>query len=372
MNQRLYLMAVTLLSITLIGLSLPEVRERARRGDPKAQNNLGLRYKNGNGVKRDLRTARYWLLRSARQNSPLGQYNAAILLDEQDKANRASYWFYQSALRGFDPGQRAFLSRVLNGSGVERNLIEAYAWTKFVDQPPTISGRRADDFLRGILSQSEIKRARERARYIKRIINNDGAEQSMDLPRPKGNGEGIEFETGTAFYVRPNQLVTNDHVVEDCKTIVDLHGHNHLRVLRRYEQYDLALLGGGEGDPLPVGAQDYKTGTPVRTTSYPGPQLFQPQRIQRRGRLRFETHESQPVPSYWIADFPAKEGESGAPTLNANGVVIGVVFGRVTFKKRAGAHTGIIPGTALKRLLGQLPGQYTDSSNPSVVPIVCR
>lgn len=356
----------------LMGLSVPELRERARGGDAGAQNNLGLRYEKGQGVRMDQQRALKWLLQSAKQNKPTGQYNAARLLDKMGRDRRSSYWFYQAALRGFDEAQRAFLGRVLNGEGVDRNFIEAYAWTKLVSRMPRISGRPADDFLKRILSRSELEKGRRRAESLRTIIEDDRAEQSMRLPEPDEATRGINFETGTAFYVTPDKLITNAHVVRGCDNIVDLNGQNDLDVLRRYEQYDLALLGGGSGDPLPIEKQSYYDDLRIQTISYPGSNLFSPRHMTRRGKLTFEAEEGGPMPEYWVANFPSREGESGSPAMNTDGEVIGVVFGRITFERKPGAHTGIIPASAIETLLGGIPSYRGDSSKANVIPIICR
>ena len=54
--------------------ALQEWTAAAKQGDPKAQNNLGLLYDNGTGVKQDHQKATFWYRKSAKQGNSVGQF----------------------------------------------------------------------------------------------------------------------------------------------------------------------------------------------------------------------------------------------------------------------------------------------------------
>ncbi len=56
----------------------------AIEGDPKAQNNLGILYQQGNGVPKDLDEAENWYQMAADQGNLIGKQNLAIIKDEKD------------------------------------------------------------------------------------------------------------------------------------------------------------------------------------------------------------------------------------------------------------------------------------------------
>ncbi len=56
---------------------LAGLERRAQAGDVQAQIELGMAYKEGEGVPKDLATARKWFLEAAGQGSADGQYNLA-------------------------------------------------------------------------------------------------------------------------------------------------------------------------------------------------------------------------------------------------------------------------------------------------------
>lgn len=107
-------------------------RKAADLGHARAQNGLGLLYRDGVGVKKDAKEAVRWLQESASRGYAFGMYNLAMMFKD--------------------------------GSGVMRNDVEAYKWFYLAS---TINFDEKAEFernaLSGRMSEAQRKAARERA-----------------------------------------------------------------------------------------------------------------------------------------------------------------------------------------------------------------
>lgn len=81
----------------------------AEQGDANAQFNLGLLYRNGQGVKRDDREALIWFTRAARQGMLDAQYNTGLMYMEGRgvavSKPEAFKWWELAAAKGHAPSQ---------------------------------------------------------------------------------------------------------------------------------------------------------------------------------------------------------------------------------------------------------------------------
>ena len=100
--------------------------------DPTIQNNYGIMYKDGKGVKRDLGMAATWFSRSASAGSSLGQNNLGGLYRDGKGVNRdfgkAVTYFSASAAQGNAAGQLNLGLLYMYGQGVRQDLTKAYMW----------------------------------------------------------------------------------------------------------------------------------------------------------------------------------------------------------------------------------------------------
>src|SRR5262245_20490162 len=110
-------------------------RQAAERGHPEAQRLLGLMYVKGKGVEQDLGQAMIWLRMSAEQGYALGESALADALVKDDvgaeaqAANQeAATWYRRAAEQGETGAQVALAALYERGQGVERSLVQAYAW----------------------------------------------------------------------------------------------------------------------------------------------------------------------------------------------------------------------------------------------------
>ena len=107
-------------------------RPLADQGYPGAQNNLGTKYRDGQGVVQDFVEAMKWFRLAADQGYAEAQYNLALMYDAgkgvaKDYA-QAVKWFRLAADQGFPDAQNNLGVRYDNGRGVTRDYVQAHKW----------------------------------------------------------------------------------------------------------------------------------------------------------------------------------------------------------------------------------------------------
>lgn len=107
-------------------------RPLAEQGDARAQNNLGILYRNGEGLVQDFDQARSWLLRSAAQGHAQAQYSLGVMYDYgyglAQNYTEALRWYQQAAALGNADAQYNLGVFYAEGRGVKQSLTEAARW----------------------------------------------------------------------------------------------------------------------------------------------------------------------------------------------------------------------------------------------------
>ena len=158
---------------------------------------------------------------------------------------------------------------------------------------------------------------------------------------------GTKMAYGSGFFVAPDKIATNIHVVArpgpifaklvDGETIWTVEGVTGYNV-----KNDLVVLKiSGESTPLPLAdSDDIQTGTPLVAFGYPGGKYkVMPGTIAR----------SKKIFNWLRMKVDTTVGSSGGPVLNKDGQVIGVIvgYGDDAF------HSYAIPANVLKVLLAE-------------------
>lgn len=119
----------------------------AEKGIARAQNALGILYREGWGVKQDYKKALKWFRNAAEQNDALAFFNLAKMhsfgLGVKQDHNTAMKLYLQAADRNYAPAQVMIGAMYATGSGVEKDYIQALAWyTKAAEQNEAEAQRR--------------------------------------------------------------------------------------------------------------------------------------------------------------------------------------------------------------------------------------
>lgn len=104
----------------------------AKKGDPNAQNAVGVLYLNGWGVNLDYSEALQWFRQAAAQGVPKAYFNLGQMYDQGRGVTRnyaeAAKWYRQSAEQGYPPGQSLLAAMYARGDGVRQDYAEAMKW----------------------------------------------------------------------------------------------------------------------------------------------------------------------------------------------------------------------------------------------------
>ena len=168
-ESSLGLMAALLVSLVAPAASLGAeqvprgLQERADRGDPEAQTELGSRYYAGRGVPQDDAAAVRWTRLAAEQGHAPAQYNLGLLYFRSrgvlgDDAE-AARWYRAAAEQGYAPGQGGLGYMYAYGAGVERDPVRAYMWLELAwtgadsDFTRELYARQRDELASGMTAE---------------------------------------------------------------------------------------------------------------------------------------------------------------------------------------------------------------------------
>lgn len=113
-------------------LSLIDIKEKAEQGNPKEQNNLGLMYANGKGIKQDWALAKLWWEKAAAQGFAEAQFNLGVMYANGEGVKQdwpqAKLWYGKAGARGFAKAQFNLGNMYYKGEGVKQDLSQAKLW----------------------------------------------------------------------------------------------------------------------------------------------------------------------------------------------------------------------------------------------------
>jgi TPR repeat protein len=134
--------------------ALQEWRPLAEQGNVGAQFNLGIMYRNGNGVIQDNAEAANWYRLAAEQGNADAQYNLGVMYKNgrgvvQDYA-AAVDWYRKAAEQGHARAQNNLGYIYENGNGVIQDYVIAHMWFNI----SSANGRARGSRDRGRIEQS--------------------------------------------------------------------------------------------------------------------------------------------------------------------------------------------------------------------------
>lgn len=147
--------------------------------------------------------------------------------------------------------------------------------------------------------------------------------------------EYYTVQSGTGFFVNRDFLVTNAHVVQECKDKdVVISGpipEQQARVAALDVEHDMALIKSDAAvsnfAPLRIDINTMKVGDSVMLVGYPGEKGAQGEVTVSEGKVqRLEFNAYGNPWQFYISDA-VRQGNSGGPVLDNSGNVIGMVMG---------------------------------------------
>lgn len=149
--------------------SLSDIREKAEKGDPAAQNSLGVVYQNGlKGVTRDQHEAFLWFTKSAEQGDADGQSNLGFMYNNGrgvvENKQEAVKWYVMAAQQGHMYAQINLGICYRDGRGVAKNDVEAYKWFLLSAAQGDLSAKHSAEEMESTLSPSQREEGQKRAK----------------------------------------------------------------------------------------------------------------------------------------------------------------------------------------------------------------
>ncbi len=174
----------------------PELEEYARQGNAEAQNTLGLVYKHGKGVEKNIETANYWF----RQSASRGYDNAMVNLGtaylsgtgvEKDPA-KAAELFEDAAAKDNQAAIFNLATMYMKGIGVPRNPGKAFQYAEKAANAVHKTGTLAENEMQTLTDMGVTARAQAFLALCYRMgigTQKDMAKSMEYLKRAAKNGE---------------------------------------------------------------------------------------------------------------------------------------------------------------------------------------
>jgi TPR repeat protein len=333
--------------------AVPWVRSAAELGHSTAQAWLGDFYRDGDVLEKDLYQAVSWYRKSALQMDPNGQRSLGAAYARGNGVARddaeALKWLLSAAyLRDVDALDWVASFYENARGGLVQDLVAADMWYTLAlarDSRRT-SSKTGAERVAAKLTPAQLAEAQNRAKqwpvaadFAKAIAATDAAKALGTAAAPalagattiKPAASGARSGSGFVIGVGPTYVVSNHHVVKDCKNI-KIMPYDLPAVLRaKDERNDLALLSVAN---LQAPALKVRVGRSVRpgddlvTLGYPLAGLLAAAAsvntgtVTNLGGLNNDTSQFQ-------MSVPTQPGNSGGPVLDTYGQLVGVVVAQI-------------------------------------------
>ena len=141
---------------------LARLQSDAAAGDPSAMYQLGLRFTQGKGVRKDYGAAVMWFHRAAAEGQADAMLQLGVLHEAEGRGvptdnSKAALWYGKAARLG--QGSAMFYLGTLywGGRGVKQDLVEAYKWLDLA----TLYSSSEEDRKRAATSRDSLGRSKE-------------------------------------------------------------------------------------------------------------------------------------------------------------------------------------------------------------------
>ena len=316
---------------------IKNISKHAEQGNANAQNLVGEMYFLGKGVKQDYQEAAKWYRKAAEQGDANAQYNLGLLYENgqgviQDR-KEAAKWYKMAAEEGYAYAQNNLGLLYENGQGVLKDDIMAYALFNLAAVQGSKEARNNRALLKTKMSQNQIAEAQRLSRQLLAKIestNNDTATEPDYIIQESNQIKSM----GTGFVINTNaHIVTNHHVISDCKRIEIINSkiNSRAKVLFSDEINDLAVI--KSNSPVNSyaflrGGRGIRAGEDITTVGYPLGTILGESVKVTTGNISALTGFDNDTTIMQIT-APIQLGNSGGPVLDMSGNVVGIVSSKI-------------------------------------------
>lgn len=363
--------------------ALPWLRRAAEQGDASAQNWMGDFYKDGELVEKDLYQAISWYRKSALQLQPAGQRNLGLAYARGNGVarddNEALKWLRSAAYLRDDTAQNWVGFFYENGrGGLVPDLATAHMWytLALAREPRNTSAKANLERVTPKLSPAQLTESQTKAKQwpvaadvtkaiaatdaVKAYAESSAAQAGAAKPTASGGKSGSGFVIG----VGSSYVVSNYHVVKDCKSIKIMPFDLPALLRDKDERNDLALL---SVERLRAPSLKVRSGRSIRpgdelvTLGYPLAGLLAAGASVNTGTLTTLGGLNNDTSRFQMS-VPTQPGNSGGPVLDSYGQLVGVVVSQIN-AVGVGQVTGSIPQNINFALNTATLSSFLDASN---------
>ncbi|HYP67880.1 MAG TPA: tetratricopeptide repeat protein [Thiobacillaceae bacterium] len=147
--------------------------QRAKRGDPQAELEMGMRYAQGDGFIKNPKEAAQWFAKAAKQGSGEAQYQLGLALLAGEGVvqdfQAAFGWIEKPAKKGYAPAQYTLGELYRFGTGIQMDKAKAYLWFNLAAAQGVEDAAKARDSVGRQLKVDELKAMQEAANKMSAV-----------------------------------------------------------------------------------------------------------------------------------------------------------------------------------------------------------
>jgi len=313
--------------------SFNECKYLALQGDNKAINHLAYMFYTGQGVKQNITISIALYKIAAKNNNAKAQYNLGVFISRGVGITKnlldAAFWFTLSSLNKYE------------NSINELNLIL-----------PKLSSLEKDE-LNIRIDKWNISKGRK-------IIG------IIEKP-PKFIPSNLKLSGfGTGFFIKPSSMITNHHVIDNCKAITIIINNKRVvaKIINSDKNLDLALLDIKHTNKYFVKFEDnnLEQGEEIIVVGFPLPDMLNTNAKVTDGIVS-SLYGIKDDPDRITHTAPTQPGNSGGPVFSEKGTVIAVVVSTYTHEDIMKELGGYIPQNINFAIKGSKVKNFIKKSN---------
>ena len=328
--------------------------------------------------KKEYKDAYGELLPAAEAGHARAQFTIAVMYDVGQYVKKdgkaAAEWYRKASEQGHPDAQFRLASMLTQGTDVSLDREAAYQWASLAAD--RLHGPRQEravalsNAVAALLSETQLKRAKAAvAAWRPRTA----------LVAGRSAGPQRPLRTGTGFFLNASgTLLTNEHVVYACQRLVVSYGDREVDGVLVDVDFgaDLATV---QTDLKPSSFARFasearpKAGTPVTVIGYAVKRTIFPRALTSSGTV-LNAGVALNNAAWYQTSAPIFRGQSGSPTLDPTGQVVGAARGVSEgqpgdgLQETADGQAMVVGVDSISRFLGRMKTPFEKASSDHTVP----